>query len=96
MPLRAVYEIVFFLVVWEIAYDVVAIKRDFIILHQSVLRGVSIEKIVEEQQASGGMWAFSEGLESMFLMVLLYLLWPLCFNVVAWLIKTRVQSLRVD
>jgi hypothetical protein len=29
------------------------------------------------------MWAFREGLEEFYLLVIFYLLWPICFNVVA-------------
>jgi hypothetical protein len=89
IPVRIVYELVLFIVIWTVAYEAIAVKRDLMILRQSVITGVPIEKIVDEQQASGGMWAFSEGLETMFLIVLFYLLWPICFNAVAWLIKTR-------
>ena len=33
------------------------------------------------------MWAFSEGLEVIYLVVLMYLLWPVFFNVVGQLFK---------
>ena len=38
--------------------------------------------IIDQQDASGGMWAFSEGNEVMFFLVLLYLLRPVCVNAV--------------
>jgi hypothetical protein len=89
VSVRIVYELVFFVVVWVFAFWAIDVKRDLIILHQSVATGVPIEKIVAEHEASGGMWAFSEGNEIIFAVVLVYLLWPICFNVVAWLVKTR-------
>jgi hypothetical protein len=89
LPVRVVYEFCLFNVAWMLAYYLVDLKRDLIILHQSIIRGVPIQTIVDEQQASGGMWAFSEGMETIFLIVLFYLLWPICFNAVAWLIGTR-------
>lgn len=89
VSVRIIYELFFFVVVWEFAYRAIVVKRDFIILHQSIVTGVPIEKIVAEQEASGGMWAFSEGMEIVFLVVLFYLLWPICFNVIAWLVRTR-------
>lgn len=47
--------------------------------------GVPIEKIIEEQSASGGMWAFGKGLEEMYLAVLIYFLWPILFNAIGHL-----------
>jgi hypothetical protein len=88
IPVRVIYEVFLFFVVWTLAEYAIEIKRDLMILHQSIVRGVSIETIVDEQQASGGMWAFSEMNETIFLIVLFYVLWPTCFNLVARLIKT--------
>ena len=45
------------------------------------------------QNASSGMWAFSEGLEVMFLVALLYLFWPITFNIVGRL-ATLMASLK--
>jgi hypothetical protein len=44
--------------------------------------GTSRAQIINQQNASSGMWAFSESSEVLFLVVLFYLLWPICFNVV--------------
>jgi hypothetical protein len=78
--LRVPYELCFFIVVSAVAYQAIVLKRDLMIIHQSITTGVPIEKIIEEQSASGGMWAFGEGMEEMYLLVLIYLLWPVCFN----------------
>jgi hypothetical protein len=53
------------------------------ILYESATTGASTAQIIATQNASSGMWAFGEGLEVMFLVVLFYLLWPIVFNVVA-------------
>jgi hypothetical protein len=85
--LRVPYELVFFYAVWEVSYDLVVLKRDLMINYQSMTTGVPVDKIIEEQAASGGMWAFGEGLEEMYLVVLIYLLWPILFNAVGHLPK---------
>jgi hypothetical protein len=55
------------------------------IWYQSATTGVSTAQIIAIQDASSGMWAFGEGLEVMFFAILLYLLRPLLFNLVAGL-----------
>jgi hypothetical protein len=45
--------------------------------------GISTAQIIDRQDASSGMWAFGEGMEVMFLVVLLYLTWPMVFNIAA-------------
>jgi hypothetical protein len=57
------------------------------IIHQSIVTGAPIDKIIEEQSASSGMWAFGEGMEEMYLAILIYLLWPILFNAVGQLPK---------
>jgi hypothetical protein len=52
------------------------------IMYESASTGRTIAEIIEIRNASGGMWAFSEGLEVICLMVLFYLLRPFCFNAV--------------
>jgi hypothetical protein len=52
------------------------------ILYESATTGSSTAQIIANQNASSGMWAFSEGLEVMFLVALLYLIWPIAFNIV--------------
>jgi len=67
---------------WVGAYQIMVLKRDLMIMYEAATTGVSTAQIINLQNASSGMWAFSEGLEVMFLVVLCYLLWPICFNVV--------------
>jgi hypothetical protein len=83
--LRVPYELCFFYAVWEVSYDAIVFKRNLMILHQSITTGVPVDKIIEEQAASGGMWAFGEGLEEMYLAVLIYLLWPILFSAIGHL-----------
>jgi hypothetical protein len=68
------------------------LKRDLMILYESATTGISTAQIIDRQNASSGMWAFSEGLEVLFLVVLFYLLWPICFNVVGRLPRLWASS----
>ena len=83
--LRVAYELGFFMVVWVGAYQTMVLKRDLMIIYEAATTGISTAQIIDRQNASSGMYAFSEGLEVLFLVVLFYLLWPICFNVVAGL-----------
>jgi len=53
------------------------------IRHQAAVTGMLVAQIVDQQNASSGMWAFAEGNEVMYFVVLFYLLWPVAFNLVA-------------
>ncbi len=86
--LRIAYELCLFYFVWVVAYQSMVLKRDLMILYESATTGVSTALIINQQNASSGMWAFSEGLEVMYLVVLFYLLWPICFDRVARLLKS--------
>lgn len=80
---RVAYEVCKWLVIWELAYQAMVLKRNLMILYQSATTGTSAADILATQNASSGMWAFGEGLEVMFLAALFYLLWPIVFNMVA-------------
>jgi len=87
--LRLAQELCFFVIVWIVAYQAVAFKRDLMIMHQAAVTGLSTAQILEQQNASGGMWAFAEGNEIFYLVVLIYLLWPIVFNAAGHLLKSR-------
>lgn len=65
------------------------LKRNLMIHYQSIATGVSTSQIIATQNASSGMWAFGESLEVMFFMILLYLLRPILFNLVARVITPK-------
>jgi hypothetical protein len=52
------------------------------IRHEAATTGLSTAQIMDLRDASSGMWAFAEGNEVMYLVALLYLLWPIVFNIV--------------
>jgi len=78
---RVGYELCTFVVIWVLANEGMVLKRTVTIRHEAASTGVSIAQIMDSRNASGGMWAFAEGNEVMYLVVLLYLLWPIVFNV---------------
>jgi hypothetical protein len=79
---RVGYEVCAFVILWELAYQAMVLKRDLMIKYESYTTGVSTAQIIDTQNASSGMWAFGEGMEVMYLVVLFYLIWPIVFNVV--------------
>jgi hypothetical protein len=81
--LRATYEIACFLLIWELAWQGMILKRTLMIRYESITTGVSTAQIIATQNASSGMWAFGEGLEVMFFVIVLYLLRPILFNLIA-------------
>jgi len=74
------------------AYQAMVLKRNLMIMYEAAATGTSTAQIINQQNASSGMWAFSEGLEVLFLVVLFYLLWPICFNVVGRLPRLWASS----
>ena len=81
--LRLGYELCRFVIIWLLAFEAMVLKRNLMILYQSATTGLSTAQIIDRQNASSGMWAFSECLEVMFFVVLLYLIWPIVFNLAA-------------
>ena len=71
------------------------LKRDLMIMYEAATTGISTAQIIDRQNASSGMWAFSEGLEVLFLVVLFYLLWPICFNLAGRLSRLGASAKKV-
>ena len=63
-----------------LADQATVLKRNLMIQHQSATTGMSVAQIIDLQNASSGMWAFAEGNEVMYMVILLYLIWPVVFN----------------
>jgi len=81
-PVRVGYELCIFVIFWVLAYQGMVLKRTLMIAYEAATTGVSIAQIIDQQNASGGMWAFAEGNEVIFLVVLLYLLRPFVISIV--------------
>jgi hypothetical protein len=80
---RAGYEICSFFILSELAWQAMILKRNLMIRWESITTGVSTAQIIATQNASSGMWAFGEGMEVMFLVIVLYLLRPILINLIA-------------
>ena len=79
---RVGYELCIFVIIWELAWQAMVLKRNLMIMYESATTGMSAAQIIDFQNASSGMWAFAEGNEVMYMVVLLYLIWPMVFNIV--------------
>jgi hypothetical protein len=79
---RVGYEVCTFVVIGLLAYQAMVLKRNLMIMYESAATGISTAQIIDRQNASSGMWAFAEGNEVMYMVVLFYLLWPIVFNTV--------------
>jgi len=86
---RVPLEIAVFVSVWFLAYEVVVLKRELMLIFESFSTGTPATTIIARQTASSGMWAFGEGLEETYLVPLMYLLWPLFFNLAGRRFKPR-------
>ncbi|WP_109486574.1 hypothetical protein [Occallatibacter savannae] len=86
--LRTAYEIACFFLIWELAWNLMLVKRYAMIKYQSITTGMTAAQIIAIQDASSGMYAFSEGLEIMFFVIVLYLLRPILFNLIARLLPS--------
>ena len=89
---RAGYEVCRFVAIWLLAYQAMVLNRNLMIMVQSAATGMSKAQIIDVQNASSGMWAFAELNEVMFLVALLYLLWPIGFDLVARITATTPSA----
>jgi hypothetical protein len=78
---RVGYEVCIFVIIWMLAYQGMVLKRNLMIMYESASTGISTAQIINQQNASSGMWAFAEGNEVMYMVVLFYLIWPIVFNI---------------
>jgi hypothetical protein len=80
--MRGGYELCAFLIVWVLAYQAMVLMRTMMIWYEAATSGTSTAQIMNIQNASSGMWAFAEGNEVMYFVVLLYLIRPVVFCIV--------------
>ena len=79
---RVGYKVCTFVIIWLLAYQAMILMRNLMIMYESATTGISTAHIIDRQNASSGMWAFGEGIEEMYIVVLLFLIWPIVFNIV--------------
>jgi hypothetical protein len=89
---RSIYEVGFFILAGTLAWQMMLIKREVMISVESAVTGFSRDQILDQQNAQSGMWAFSELNEVMYFFVLLYLLRPVCVNLVGSMLNHRRPS----
>lgn len=93
---RGPLELVIFVAVFFLAYEIVVLLRELMISYQSFATGTPAATIIADQNASGGMWAFGEALEALYLLVLIYLFLPICFNLAGRLLTRRSTPAQPD
>ena len=89
--MRAGYEVLTFVIIWELAWQAMILKSTLMIRYEAFTTGVSIAQINAVRDASSGMWAFGEGMEVMYVAILLYLLQPVVFRFVARMAATKAS-----
>ena len=98
---RVLLELAVFGGVWFVAYESVVLKRELLTALESLTTGTPVAAIVAQQTASSGMWAAGEGLEQLYLVPLIYLVWPVVFNIAGWAFRREAPrassaSIRLD
>lgn len=78
--------------VWGLAHTAVVVERELMIQLESRSTGTPAAAIIAQQSASSGMWAAGEGMEALYLVPLIYLLWPVLFNLAGWLFMRRPHA----
>jgi hypothetical protein len=86
---RVALEVTVFVCVWVVSYESVVVERELMIHFESLTTGTPVSAIVAQQTASSGMWAAGEGIKQLYLVPLLYLLWPIFFNLAGWVFERR-------
>ena len=86
---RVPLEIAQFVSVWWLAYEAMVVQRELEIRYESHMTGTPVATIVEQQSAESGMYAGGEGMEVLYLVPLIYLVWPVLFNLAGHLCSRR-------
>jgi hypothetical protein len=89
---RILVEACVFVLLLAVADAMMETKREISIALEAARTGQSREQIAEQRDADGGMWAFSEGNEVLYFLVLLYLLRPLGARAARSLFKRREST----
>ena len=74
------FELLLFVAIVSLSIAAVSLHEDVMIAWAAHAQGVSVEEIVRERDASSGMYAFSELLETIYVIVCLYFVVPLVAN----------------
>lgn len=77
---RIGYEVLLFVGIFALAMAAVSIHSDVMIAWAAHVQHVPVEQILQERDASSGMYAFSEAMEALYLIACLYFLVPPATN----------------
>jgi len=94
--LRVLYEVVRFVAFTLLAWQLVEWLDSGTALLEATRRGLPLAEVLAERDASSGMWAFGDAVRAAYVFVLLYALWPVGCNAVAWLIRRRQPTHRAS
>jgi hypothetical protein len=78
---RVPVEIGVLVAVWVVAHESVVLEHALMVSLESLRTGTPAAMILAQHSASSGMWAAGEGFEVLYLVPLLYLLWPVLFSI---------------
>ncbi len=82
---RIAYECLLFVGTFVLSFIIVLTLEEWAMIFEAGQRGVPVTLIQQERDASSGMLAFSEGWAILYLVPMLYLLWPVVVNIVCGL-----------
>lgn len=77
---RIVYEVALFFGILTLASGIISLHERLTAMLEAGRRSVPVARIIQEREASSGMWAFGEALAALYMVVFLYLLWPVVIN----------------
>jgi hypothetical protein len=89
---RVAYEIAFFMLVWTLSWYLMSLQHAALIDWKSAMTGLSRAQVLDQLNDQSAMWAFSELNDVMYFFTLLYLLRPICVNIVGSVFKQRGAS----
>jgi hypothetical protein len=87
--LRLAYEVAFFVLVWNVSWQMMSLKHEAMIALHQAITGLSRDEVLNQLNDQSAMWAFSELNDVAYFFALLYLLRPICVNVVGSMFKHR-------
>jgi hypothetical protein len=89
---RVAYEIAFFVLVWSLSWQMMSLKHEAMISLHETITGLSRDQVLDQLNDQSAMWAFGELNDVAYFFALLYLLRPICVNVVGSMFKPRGSS----
>jgi hypothetical protein len=86
---RTAYEVGFFILAWILSWDMMSLEHEAMIALNVAITGLSRDQVLDQLNDQSAMWAVSELNDVAYFFALLYLLRPVCVNLVGTLFKHR-------